>query len=129
MNSLKLFIGVLSVALSQIVMNQSFALFQIHALLRSESVSAATGLVVSVLMMMSGIFLIISKEKKHPFSGTIVLYLAAGLNGVRGYDELYDDLMYYAILCFIFAAVLIIFGIIESKRQPKSTVFKGNFQI
>ena len=89
-----------------------------NAIAENGETSGSSGLVVAILMRVAGIVGLCTRKSRGGGITTGVFYAVAGLVGIANYGS-YSDLMIWAILCFVFAAVFII-GSITMKTQNKA---------
>ena len=90
-----------------------------NAIAENGETSGSSGLAVAILMLVAGIVGLCTRKSKGGGITTGVFYAVAGLVGISNYGS-YSDLMVWAILCFVFAAVFII-GSVTMKTQNKAT--------
>ena len=89
-----------------------------NAIAENGETRGSSGLVVAILMLVAGIVGLCTRKSRGGGITTGVFYAVAGLVGISNYGS-YSDLMIWAILCFVFAAVFII-GSITMKTQNKA---------
>lgn len=118
MKTAKLIIGIISIVLCFFVLFQSCAAGIGNAIAENGETSGSSGLVVAILMLVAGIVGLCTRKSRGGGITTGVFYAVAGFVGISNYGS-YSDLMIWAILCFVFAAVFII-GSITMKTQNKA---------
>ena len=118
MKTAKLIIGIISIVLCFFVLFQSCAAGIGNAIAENGETSRSSGLVVAILMLVAGIVGLCTRKSRGGGITTGVFYAVAGFVGISNYGS-YSDLMIWAILCFVFAAVFII-GSITMKTQNKA---------
>lgn len=115
MKTTRLIIGIISIVLSFIVSLQSCAAGLIGGIEQSGDTSGTGGIVVSLLMLISGITAICCRKSK---SGSIVtggFYILAALLGFAS-GGIFADLIAWSYLCLIFGAIFIVTGIKQKKN-------------
>ncbi len=104
----KLVIGILSIILSLVVMFQSCAAGIGSALQNNtKDTSGGTGIFVALFMIASGIVGIAARKSKGGAVATTILYALGGIIGIAS-TGIFKDLIFWSVLCFIFAAVFAI---------------------
>ena len=112
----RLVIGIVSIVLFVLISFQSCAAGLGNALENNGEVSGTAGFLLACCMLIAGITGICCKRLKK---GTIVagcFYAFGGLLGITNVGS-YSDLQVWSILCFIFAAVFIITGVIQKEQK------------
>ena len=112
MKNAKLIIGIISIIVFLVVMMQSCAAGVVEALDDGDGVATASGMIVGIMLLVSGIVSIVT-HKNVKGGGTvasIIMYALAGLIGIAG-SGIYKDLQLWGGLCLIFAVVFLIFQI------------------
>ena len=100
----KLIVGIISIVLFMVIAFQSCAVSIGTALTGAESTSGGAGVMVALLMLISGIVGICTRNSKAGGITTAVFYAIAGMCGM-GNAEDFPDLEVWACLCLIFAAI------------------------
>ncbi len=116
MKTTKLIIGIISIVLAAFIAFQSLAAGLGNAIADNGETSGVSGLFVSVCMLIAGIVAIASRQGNAGGFVAGGFYVLAGLIGISNYGS-YTDLMIWAILCFIFAAVFIVGGIMTKRKK------------
>ena len=113
----KLIVGIISIVLFMVIAFQSCAVSISTALTGTESTSGGAGVIVSFLILISGIVGICTRNSKAGGITTAVFYAIAGMCGM-GNAEDFPDLEVWACLCLIFAAIYF-FGSLRMGREEK----------
>ncbi len=125
MKTARLTIGILTIIFSFIIMFQSCAAGLVESIDASNGVQSGTsgsaGIILALFFIIGGIIGIVCRKIK---SGSIVagcFYAIGGLIAIFNIG-VFEDLLFWSILAFIFAAVFILGAIFEKKnKNPKST--------
>ena len=117
MKTAKLIIGIISMVLFLIIVFQSCAAGIGNALEENGESSGSAGFFLALCMLIAGIVGVCARSSAKGGFVTAGIYALGGLVGITGYGS-FADLMIWAVLCFIFAAVFTVDGIL-SKRQTK----------
>ena len=107
MKTAKLIIGIISIVLCAFVLLQSCVAGIGNAIADNGENSGTAGLMVAILMLVSGIVGISTRNSKGGGITAGVFYAIAGLIGISNYGS-YADLAIWSVLCFIFAIVFIV---------------------
>lgn len=117
MKSLRLIIGILSLALCLVVVFQSCATGVVNGIEQNTSdTSAGGGIILAFVFLIAGITAIVTREKKV---GTIiagVIYLLGGLIGL-GNKGTFGDLQVWSVLSLIFAALFVFSALFIKKKE------------
>lgn len=103
---MKKIIGVISIVLFFIISFQSCVAGFGNALAQTDEISGTAGLTLSISTLIAGILTLVSKENKGIVITSIVFYIIGGIIAIVNIGS-YSDLKIWAILAFIFAALLI----------------------
>ena len=124
MKTTRLVIGIVSMVLFIIISFQSCAVGLGNALLNNEDTSGAAGIFLAFCMLVAGIVAVAARSSK---SASIVAGCFYGLGGLIGVINVgtYSDLMIWSIISFVFAAVLIITGIVQKNEVTTNNVADG----
>ena len=81
--------------------------------------SGASGFLVAILMLVSGIVAIATRNSR---GGAIFCAIVYGLAGVFGVSSngIFKDLMVWGALCLVFAVIFLVFAI-KMKKNPKNS--------
>lgn len=124
MKTAKLVIGIITIVLSGIIFFQSCAVGIGSALEESEEVSGPAGMIVAVCMLVAGIISIATRNGKAGGFVAGGFYLVGGLIGIANVGS-FGDLKIWSVLSLIFAAVLILGGILgkgkKERKEPENT--------
>lgn len=119
MKTAKLIIGIISIVLFGVILFQSCAAGIGNAIEDNGESSGSAGVFVALCMLIAGIVAIAARKGKAGGFVAGGFYTVAGLMGLINYGS-FSDLKIWSILCLIFAAVLILGGILtKSKKQEK----------
>lgn len=103
---MKKVIGIISIVLSVFITFQSFIAGISNTLSNTGEISGTSGLIVAILMLISGIIILISKYSKGMVITSIVMYILASLIGFSNAGS-YLDLNIWSGLCLVFGVLLI----------------------
>ena len=118
MKTAKLIIGIVSIVLTFLVLFQSCAAGIGDAMMEEGGTSGASGLVVAILMLVSGIVAIATRQSRGGAIFCVILYGVAGILGVSA-TGIFKDLMVWGVLCLIFAVILLISAIAMKKTTKE----------
>ena len=114
MKTAKLTIGIVSLALSMVVLFQSCAVGLGAALTNNtKDTSGGSGILVALLMIVGGIVGIAARKSKGGAIATTIIYAISGIIGVASVG-MFKDLLVWGIISLIFAVV---FGISIFKQS------------
>ena len=119
MKTAKLVIGIVSIVLTFVVLFQSCAAGIGDAMLNEGGTSGASGFLVAVFMLISGIVAIATRSSRGGAIFCTVVYGLAGLLAVSA-NGIFKDLMIWGILCLIFAVVFLV-SAIKMKKAPQNS--------
>lgn len=119
MKTAKLIIGIVSIVLAFLVLFQSCAAGIGDAMMNEGGTSGASGLLVAVLMLVSGIVAIATRRSRGGAIFCVVVYGLAGILGVSA-TGIFKDLMVWGVLCLIFAVIFLI-AALTMKKSPKDS--------
>ena len=107
MRTMRLVVGIISIVLSLLILLQSCAASCVEAIVDKGGFSGATGLLVAVIMLSTGIVAIAARKSKGATVYCTIAYAIAGLLGIlaRG---VYKDLVIWGGLAIIFATLFFI---------------------
>lgn len=111
---MKKIIGILSIVLFFIITFQSCAAGFGNALAQNNEASGSAGMILAFAMLLAGIFALVSKNNKGIVITSIVFYIIGGILAIPNVGT-YADLKIWAIVSFVFAALLI-FHLIKNKE-------------
>lgn len=111
---MKKVIGILSIVLSVFVGLQSMIAGLGNTIANNGEVSGSAGFILAVIMLVTGILTLISKDNKGVLITAIVLYIIGGIIGLANVGS-YTDLQIWSILNLIFAGALI-FKVTDKKK-------------
>lgn len=119
MKTAKLIIGIVSIVLTFLVLFQSCAAGIGDVIMDEGGTSGASGFLVAILMLISGIVAIAARGSK---GGTIFCAVAYGLAGLLGVSAqgIFADLVIWGGLCLIFAVIFLV-SAIKMKKDPKDS--------
>ena len=117
----KLVIGIISMVLFLIIALQSCVAGFGNALADNGEISGSAGFMLAIFMMIAGIVAVATRKKHSGNMACFVLYLIGGLLGITNAGS-YKDLNVWAVLCFIFGAVFLVFYISEKKSAKAQTI-------
>ena len=121
MKTTKLVIGILSIALTFIVLFQSCAAGIGDALAESGGFSGASGMLVAILMLVSGIVAIAARKRRGGSIACLILYALAGVVGLLAHG-IFKDLAVWGGFCALFAVFFLIDTITFKKPQAPSSL-------
>ena len=107
MKTAKLIIGIISIVLSFLVLFQSCAAGIGDAIVDEGGTSGSSGMVVGIIMLISGIVAIATRTSRGGAIFCTVLYAIAGLLGINS-NGIFKDLIVWGVLCLIFAAIFFV---------------------
>ena len=114
MKTAKLTIGIVSLALSMVVLFQSCAVGLGAALTNNtKDTSGGSGILVALLMIVGGIVGIAARKSKGGAIATTIIYAISGIIGVASVG-MFKDLLVWGLISLIFAVV---FGISIFKQS------------
>ena len=119
MKTAKLIIGIVSIVLTFLVLFQSCAAGIGDAIMDEGGTSGASGFLVAILMLISGIVAIAARGSKGGAIFCAVAYGLAGLLGVSA-QGIFADLVIWGSLCLIFAVIFLV-SAIKMKKDPKDS--------
>ncbi|WP_142415099.1 hypothetical protein [Hathewaya massiliensis] len=111
---MKKVLGIISIVLFFIVTFQSCAAGLGEAITNDSTGSGGSGMFLSVCMLIAGIILLVSKNKKSLVITSIVFYVLGGIVGMVNVG-IFADLQIWSVLNLIFAGLLI-FHLIKNKE-------------
>ena len=118
----KLIVGIISIVLFVVIGLQSCAVSLGTALTGTESTSGGAGVIVSFLILISGIVGICTRNSKAGGITAGVFYAIAGIGGMGNAVD-FPDLEIWAYLCLIFSAIYIIGSLrMGNKEKRKETM-------
>lgn len=106
MKTAKLVIGIISIVLCAFVLLQSCVAGIGNVIEDNGENSGTAGIMVAILMLVSGIVGISTRNSKGGGITAGVFFAIAGLIGICNYGS-YSDLAIWSVLCFIFAIIFI----------------------
>lgn len=115
----KLVVGILSILLFILIVFQSCAAGIANTLEENGEVGGTAGVILAVCMLIAGIVGLASRKS---FAGGIVagvFYLLGGIIGLACHGS-FSDLMIWAVVSFLFAALFIIGNIVEKSVKSKA---------
>lgn len=116
MKVLKIIVGIISTVFSVIILFQSCAAGFGNAIAGNGETSGSSGVALTICLLIAGIISIATGTSR---GGSIVaagFYLIGGLFGITDYGS-FADLMIWAIMCFVFCALMIVAAIGARKKQ------------
>lgn len=108
----RMILGIVSCVLFVLITFQSCAAGIGNTLAENGEVSGTAGFLLAICMLIAGIVGIACRKNKI---GSIVagcFYVLGGIIGIANVGS-YSDLQIWSVLCFVFAAVFIITGILQ----------------
>lgn len=111
---MKKVIGIISIVLSVFVGLQSMIAGLGNTIVNNGEVSGTAGFILAIIMLVSGILILASKESKGVLITAIVFYILGGITGLCNVGS-YADLQIWSILNLIFAGA-IIFKVTDKKK-------------
>lgn len=119
MKTTKLVLGILTIVLSCIVLFQSCAAGAVNALEDNGESSGTGGAFVAMLMLAGGITMIASRKNtaKGGSIAGIILFGIAALIGFSSAGSVFKDLIVWAVLCVILAAINLLAVILCGKNN------------
>lgn len=111
---MKKVIGILSIVLSVFVGFQSMIAGLGNTIANNGEASGSAGFILAIIMLISGILTLISRESKGVLITAIVFYILGGITGLCNIGS-YTDLQIWSILNLIFAGALI-FKVTDKKK-------------
>lgn len=111
---MKKVIGIISIVLFFIIAFQSCAAGLGNAISQNNEASGTAGLMLSILLLVAGILVLVSKQNKGILITSIVFYAIGGIIAIANVGS-YADLKIWAIVAFIFAALLI-YHLVKNKE-------------
>ena len=119
MKTAKLIIGIVSIVLTFLVLFQSCAAGIGDAMMNEGGTSGASGFLVVILMLVSGIVAIAIRHIRGGAIFCAIVYGLAGLFGISS-NGIFKDLMVWGALCLVFAVIFLVFAI-TMKKNPKNS--------
>lgn len=116
--TMRLIVGIISIVLSLIVMFQSCAAGAANALSENGESSGTAGALLAIIMLISGIISIAARKSKGGIITAVVFYIIGGLIAF-GMAGSYKDLKIWAVVAFIFAALLLLSLFMKKKTDGK----------
>lgn len=110
----KLVIGIISIVLFLIIALQSCVAGFGNALAQNGEISGSAGFMLALFMLIAGIVALATRKKNSGNIACFALYLIGGLVGIANAGT-YKDLNVWAVLCFIFGALFLVFFILDKK--------------
>ena len=110
----KLVIGIISIVLFLIIVLQSCVAGFGNALTENGETSGSAGFMLAVFMLIAGTVALATRKKRSGNIACFVLYLIGGLIDITNASS-YKDLNVWAVLCFIFGVLSLIFFILDKK--------------
>lgn len=111
---MKKVIGIISIVLSVFVGLQSMIAGLGNTIVNNGEVSGTAGFILAIIMLVSGILTLASRESKGILITAIVFYILGGITGLCNIGS-YADLQIWSILNLIFAGLLI-FKVTDKKK-------------
>jgi len=111
---MKKVIGIISIVLSAFVGLQSMIAGLGNTIVNNGELSGTAGFILAIIMLVSGILTLASRESKGVLITAIVFYILGGITGLCNIGS-YADLQIWSILNLIFAGVLI-FKVTDKKK-------------
>ncbi|MBQ9899334.1 MAG: hypothetical protein IJM44_07800 [Ruminococcus sp.] len=105
--NLRLIIGIISIVLSLVVLFQSCAAGAANALSENGESSGTAGALLAIIMLISGIISIAARKSKGGIVTSAVFYILGGVLAFSSAGS-FSDLKIWAVVAFIFAALLMI---------------------
>lgn len=115
MKTTKLVVGIVSLALSVIVLFQSCAASVGDALEQQGGTSGAAGVIVAILMIVAGIVAIAARKSKGGSIFCLIAYAIAGIVGLTSCG-IYKDLIVWSVVCLVFAVLFLLDVILSGKK-------------
>lgn len=119
MKTAKLIIGIVSIVLTFLVLFQSCAAGIGDAMMNEGGTSGTSGFLVAILMLVSGIVAIATRNSRGGAIFCAIVYGLAGLFGISS-NGIFKDLMVWGALCLVFAVIFLVFAI-KMKKNPKNS--------
>lgn len=117
MKTTKMIIGIISIVLSLFIVFSSCAAMLGDALIDEGGSSGFSGMLVAIIMLVTGIVAIAARKSRGAAIFCTVAYALAGLLGIFS-NGVYKDLMIWGFLCVIFAVIFLISVIKDKKVKP-----------
>lgn len=121
----KLIVGIISIVLFVVIGFQSCAVSFGTALTGTESTSGGAGIIVALLMLISGIVGICTRNSKSGGITAGVFYAIAGLLGIGNAAD-FPDLEIWSYLCLIFAVIYIAGSLKMGRKDRKGRKRSSN---
>ncbi len=118
MKTFKLIIGIVSIVLFAVIVFQSCAAGIGNALEENGEVSGSAGFFLAICMLVAGILAIATRKGNAGGFVSAGFYAFGGLVGIVNYGS-FSDLLIWSVLCFIFASILIIGGLISRSKETE----------
>ena len=119
MKTAKLILGIVSIVLTFLFLFQSCAAGIGDAVMNVGGTSGASGFLVAILMLVSGIVAIATRNSRGGAIFCAIVYGLAGLFGISS-NGIFKDLMVWGALCLVFAVIFLVFAI-KMKKNPKNS--------
>jgi len=119
MKTIKLIIGIISIVLSVVILLQSCAVSVGDAMLENGETGGSAGIIMAVILLISGIIAIATRSGKGGGIVAGVFYLLGGLLGKVNVGT-YTDLGIWSWMCIIFGIVFILGSIFFMKNNKSS---------
>lgn len=103
---MKKVVGVVSIVLFLLITLQSCVVGLGNTIEGQGEISGSAGFFLALFMLIGGILVLISKNKKGVLITAIVLYILGGLLGITNIGT-YSDLAIWSVLSFIFGGLLL----------------------
>jgi uncharacterized membrane protein len=116
MKTAKLIIGIISIILTFVIFFQSCAAGIGEALEGQDGTSGGSGIIVAIFMLISGIIAIAARNSRGAGIVCLIFYTIAGIVGVTMHG-IYQDLVIWGIVSFIFAVIFLIATITFKKDR------------
>ncbi len=128
MKTMKLIVGIISIVLSLLILLQSCAAAFADAFLEEGGTSAASGIMVFVIMLSTGIVAITARKSRGAAIYCTIAYTLAGLLGIS-VKGAYEDLIVWGLVAFIFAILFFISIFTQAKQAewPPPPPQHGNY--
>ncbi|MCM1228047.1 MAG: zinc-ribbon domain-containing protein [Clostridium sp.] len=105
--TIRLIVGIISIVLSPLIGFQSFAAGAVNAFLNNEAMDGTAGLILSLVILTTGIISIATRKTKGGIITAISFYLFGAVIGLA-YSEIFADLIIWSVAAVIFASLLAI---------------------
>ncbi len=118
---LRMVLGILTIVISVIVGFQSCAAGIGEAISEADSSSGAGGLFTGFFLLAAGIVAVAARKTKGGTIAAIILYALAAIFAFANLSKNFGDLTVWAVICFIFAVVLVITLFLKEKNTSTET--------